>query len=274
MLAATLLALAAAVLHAAWNLWVKQSGDRWISLWGQMTAGGVLCAIVLVVTGIPDSLAWWPVVASGLIHVVYITTLARAYDVGDFSVTYPIARGAGALLAACGGVLFLDDTLTTASVAGIAMAVVGIFLLAGRADASHVRAALAVSVTIGAYSVVDGFGSRETGGNLYPLVLFVATGVCTTVAGIATGRARDMVAAMQVNAHKFALAGAASALTYWMVLIAMQKAPVGYVTALRESSVVIVALVGTRYLGEKDMKRRVFAACVVVSGLATLIAGR
>lgn len=273
-LAATLLALAAAVLHAAWNLWVKQSGDRWISLWGQMTAGGVLCAAVLVVTGIPDSLAWWPVVASGLIHVVYITTLARAYNIGDFSVTYPIARGAGALLAAFGGVLFLSDSLTPVSVAGIAMAVVGIFLLAGRADNSHVQAALLVSLTIGAYSVVDGFGSRETGGNLYPLVLFVATGACTTVAGLVMGRAHDMAVAMRTSAHKFALAGAASALTYWMVLIAMQKAPVGYVTALRESSVVIVALVGTRFLGEQDMKRRLFAACIVVSGLGTLIAGR
>jgi drug/metabolite transporter (DMT)-like permease len=59
-----------------------------------------------------------------------------------------------------------------------------------------------------------------------------------------------------------------------MVLIAMQKAPVGYVTALRESSVVIVALVGTKYLGESDVKRRVIAAGVVVAGLVVLIAGR
>jgi drug/metabolite transporter (DMT)-like permease len=59
-----------------------------------------------------------------------------------------------------------------------------------------------------------------------------------------------------------------------MVLIAMQQAPVGYVTALRESSVVIVALVGTRYLGESDMRRRVVAALVVLAGLAVLIAGR
>lgn len=273
-LAATLLALAAAVLHASWNLWVKQSGDRWISLWGQMTAGAVLCAAVLVFTGVPNTLAWWSVVASGTIHVVYITTLARAYNIGDFSVTYPIARGAGALLAACGGVLFLSDALTGVSVAGIALAVFGIFLLAGRADNSHVSAALVVSVTIGAYSVIDGYGSRETGGNLYPLVLFVATGITTTIAGIAMGRSKEMVAAMRVSAHKFALAGAASALTYWMVLIAMQKAPVGYVTALRESSVVIVALVGTRYLGERDMKRRLFAACVVLAGLVILIVGR
>lgn len=274
MLTATLLALAAAVLHASWNLWVKQSGDRWIALWGQMTAGGCVCAVILLFTGWPSNLAWWPVLSSGVIHVVYIGALARAYTIGDFSVTYPIARGAGALLAALGGVLFLNDHFTALSVFGIVFAIAGILLLAGKADASHVKAALLVSLTIGAYSVVDGHGSRLTGGNLYPLVLFVATAVSTTIAGIAMGRTRDMVSAMKSRAHWFVLAGSASALTYWMVLIAMQQAPVGYVTALRESSVVIVALVGTRYLGESDMRRRVVAALVVVAGLAVLIAGR
>jgi drug/metabolite transporter (DMT)-like permease len=273
-LAATLLALAAAVLHASWNLWVKQSGDRWIALWGQMTAGGFVSAVILIFTGWPSNLAWWPVLTSGVIHVVYIGALARAYTIGDFSVTYPIARGAGALLAALGGVLFLNDHFTALSVFGIVIAIAGILLLAGKADASHVKAALLVSLTIGAYSVVDGHGSRVTGGNLYPLVLFVATAVSTTITGIAMGRTRDMVSAMRSRSHLFVLAGSASALTYWMVLIAMQQAPVGYVTALRESSVVIVALVGTRYLGESDMRRRVVAALVVVAGLAVLIAGR
>ena len=274
MLTATLLALAAAVLHASWNLWVKQSGDRWIALWGQMTAGGFVSAVILIFTGWPSNLAWWPVLTSGVIHVVYIGALARAYTIGDFSVTYPIARGAGALLAALGGVLFLNDHFTALSVFGIVIAIAGILLLAGKADTSHVKAALLVSLTIGAYSIVDGHGSRVTGGNLYPLVLFVATAVSTTITGIAMGRTRDMVSAMRSRSHLFVLAGSASALTYWMVLIAMQQAPVGYVTALRESSVVIVALVGTRYLGESDMRRRVVAALVVLAGLAVLIAGR
>ena len=274
MLTATLLALAAAVLHASWNLWVKQSGDRWIALWGQMTAGGLLCAVILLFTGWPANLAWWPVAASGVIHVVYIYTLAQAYNIGDFSVTYPIARGAGALIAAIGGVLFLSDDLSALTFLGIMISVGGILLLAGRADNKHVGAALLVSLCIGAYSVIDGHGSRLTGGNLYPLVLFIATGITVSIFGIVTGRSRDMAVAMRSSWHRFSIAGAASVLTYWMVLIAMQKAPVGYVTALRESSVVIVALVGTKYLGESDMKRRVIAASVVVAGLVVLIAGR
>lgn len=273
-LTATLLALAAAVLHAGWNLWVKQSGDRWIALWGQMTCAGVVSAVALVALGGAHNIAWWQFITSGLIHVFYIGFLSRAYNMGDFSVTYPIARGAGALLAAVGGVLFLSDHLNAIMVFGIAISIFGIMLMAGRADNAHVRAALMVSCTIGAYSVVDSHGSRAMGGNLYPLLLFVATGISLTTVGLLRGRRHDMTTALKSTWRKFTIAGVASITTYWMVLIAVQKAPVGYVTALRESSVVIVALVGTRYLGEEDMKRRVIAASVVLLGLIVLVAGR
>jgi len=274
MLAATLLALAAAVLHAGWNLWVKQSHDRWIALWGQMTCAGIMCAVVLVGLGGAHNIAWWPLATSAVIHAFYVVFLARAYNRGDFSITYPIARGTGALLAAVGGVVFLSDTLSPLMLLGIAIAVLGILLLAGPADNSHVRAALMVSATIGAYSIIDSYGSRQMGGNLYPLLLFIGAGVTLSTYGFATGRRHDMTSALASTWKRFCVAGIASVATYWMVLIAVQKAPVGYVTALRESSVVIVALVGTRYLGEKDMKRRVFAACIVVAGLGVLIAGR
>jgi drug/metabolite transporter (DMT)-like permease len=274
MLAATLLALAAAVLHAGWNLWVKQSHDRWIALWGQMTCAGIMCSVLLIALGGANNIAWWPLAASSIIHLFYVVLLARAYNLGDFSVTYPIARGTGALVAAMGGILFLSDDLSVLMFIGIGIAVVGILLLAGPADNSHVIAALLVSVTIGAYSVVDSYGSRQMGGNLYPLLLFIGTGISLTTYGLATGRRHDMAIALASTWKRFCVAGIASAATYWMVLVAVQKAPVGYVTALRESSVVIVALVGTRYLGEKDMKRRVFAACIVVAGLGVLIAGR
>ncbi len=274
MLTATLLALAAAVLHAGWNLWVKQSHDRWIALWGQMTCAGIMCAVLLVALGGAHNIAWWPLVASATIHSIYVVLLARAYNLGDFSVTYPIARGTGALVAAIGGILFLSDHLSVLMFIGIGIAILGILLLAGPADNSHVVAALLVSFTIGAYSVVDSYGSRQMGGNLYPLFQSTLQAVTLSAYGLATGRRHDMATALASTWKRFSVAGIASVATYWMVLIAVQKAPVGYVTALRESSVVIVALVGTRYLGEKDMKRRVFAACIVVAGLGVLIVGR
>jgi len=274
MLTATLLALAAAVLHASWNLWVKQSGDRWIALWGQIFCAGIMCAVTLVALGGAHNIAWWAIIFTSQVHLTYYVVLARAYNLGDFSVTYPIARGAGALLAAIGGILFLSDHLSALMLLGIGISVVGIVLIAGPAHNSHVRAALLVSLTIGCYSIIDSQGSRSMGGNLYPLFLFVGTALSLTSFGLVTHRRNDMTLALQKSWKEFTIAGAASVATYWMVLIAVQQAPVGYVSAIRESSVVIVALVGTKYLGEKDMKRRVLSSVIVVVGLCVLIVGR
>lgn len=273
MLGATLLAIGAAFLHAGWNLAIKQSGDRWHALWGQFFVAGVGCTVlVFALGGVPAS-AWMWAAASGMTHVGYVFFLARAYDLGDFSVTYPIARGTGAVLAAVGGVVILDDSLSALAITGIAIAAVGLWLIAGPADNAHVRAALAVAATIGVYSVIDSHGSRETGGNLYPLTTFVACAVFTTAHGVATGRRESMLAALHARWLRFALAGGASVLTYWMVLIAVQRASVGYVTALRESSVVIAALVGVVTLKESDARRRIVAASITVAGLAILVAG-
>lgn len=180
-LAATLLALGAAVLHAAWNLWVKQSGDRWIALWGQMFAAGVGGLMVSLAVGIPDGFVWWPAVASGVIHLYYIVALARSYDLADFSVTYPIARGSGALLAAVGGVVLLDDHLSPLMVLGILVAVGGIVMLAGHADNAHARAALVVGSFIATYSLVDSHGSRVNDGHVYALLIFTTTAFFTTL---------------------------------------------------------------------------------------------
>ena len=150
MLTATILALVAAVLHAAWNLSVKQSvGDRFIALWGQLFIAGLLAAVVLAVGGgIPASGFIWAGL-SGLTHVPYCILLARADSVGDFSLAYPIARGGGALLAGIGGILLLGDSFTPVGVLGMLVVAAGLFALAGRGASAQVIVALGVAGTIG-----------------------------------------------------------------------------------------------------------------------------
>lgn len=113
MLLAAGLALCAAIFHASWNIAVKQTGDRFLALWAQFVFSGSAAMIILAVwsliDGIPD-IAWWWSIFSGCGHLPYVMLLARAYDKNDFSVTYPIARGAGALTAAILGLIFWATT--------------------------------------------------------------------------------------------------------------------------------------------------------------------
>ena len=275
MLTATILALVAAVLHAAWNLSVKQSvSDRFIALWGQFFFAGVLSAVVLVIGGgIPARGFVWAGMSS-LAHVPYCVFLAKAYNVGDFSRAYPIARGGGALLAGIGGIVLLGDTFTPIGVVGMAVVATGLITLAGRGASAQVFVALAVAATIGVYSVVDAKGIRSVDTPLYAAASFMCITATTTIYALGAGRASDMVVAARTYWRRFLILGIASSITYALVQIAFQHAAVGYVTCLRESSVVIAAFVGARYLGEGQALRRTAAAIVVVVGLLLLVLGQ
>ncbi len=277
MLTATLLALGAAVLHAGWNLVVKQSGDRWLALWGLFTAGGLIglpYTVIATVSGDLDLTAWSWAAASGVVHTIYIARLARTYEIADFSVTYPIARSTGALVAAIGGLVLLGDRLSTVSLIGIFVVLIGMAALSGHVQWRHVWPALIVGFLIGTYTVIDSQGARTTAGSAYAMAIFVTGGIGTTVHGVVGGKWKAMTGSIRESWRHYLLTGAASLITYWMVLLAVRRAPVGYVTALRESSVVFATFIGWKFLHERSGIRRITASLVMVAGLATLVVGR
>ena len=275
MLTATLLALAAAVMHAGWNLLVKQGGDdRFLLLWGQFSIAAVLCTPIVVGFGGVPKIAWLWVGVSGLSHLPYCLLLAKAYNHGDFSVVYPIARGGGAMLAAIGGVLFLADRISIQSALGIGVVVLGLVFLAGPFNAANkvsVLAALGVACTIGVYSVSDAKGIRASSTVLYALATHIGTAVTTTTYALATGRRHDMQRVLQTQWRRLTLAAMASTVTYALVQLAFKRAPVGYVSALRESSVVLAAFIGWRGLKEPVGTRRIGATLLVVAGMAIVV---
>jgi drug/metabolite transporter (DMT)-like permease len=269
-LLATVLALTSAGLHATWNLVAKRSADPLIALWGQFFVAGLVAAVVLAVTRPLPAEAWGWAAVTGVVHVPYLVALALAYERGDFSVAYPLARGGGALLAGIGGILLLGDDLDAWSVAAIVAVAIGMALLAVGAAPAQVAVALVVAVTIGTYTVVDAHAARDAG-NLYTFAVFLAAGTCATAYGLVVGRGREMVVAFSSQWRRFVGTAAMSMLTYGLVLAAVQRAPVGYVAALRESSVLVAAFLGWRYLSEGDVRRRTIAAAVILGGLVLLV---
>ena len=185
---------------------------------------------------------------------------------------HPIARGGGALLAAIGGMLLLDDELQLLSIVAILVIVGGMALLAVGAPPSQVMMALLVAATIGTYTVVDAHAARQFGGVLYVLGVFIMMGLCTTVTGVIGGRWGDLHTLTPDVWGRTGLAGIMTVVTYGLVLLAVQHAPVGYVAALRESSVLIATVVGWQMLGEQRGHVRTAAAGIIVTGLVLLVA--
>lgn len=272
MLTATLLALSAAVLHAGWNLAVKQTPhERFIALWAQFLFGGMFALIGLAVSGGMASSGWIWAVLSGCVHLPYLILLARAYNHGDFSQVYPIARGGGALLAAIGGIVLLGDPVKAWSITAIVIIALGLILLAGKWQGPAVLTAAGVAITICAYTLLDSKGSRSTDKLGYAFATGIATAAICSGYGVLTHRTDALRVALRVDWRRFALAGFASLLTYTLVLVAVRYASVGYVAALRESSVVLAALIGWRYLDEGHARRRLTASGIVLCGLVLLV---
>lgn len=275
MLLATLMALGAALLHAGWNFAVKRNVDSGLALWGQFFIAMLLATGALGLWWIIDGLprfAWQYTLLSGVTHLPYSLLLVRAYNTGDFSMSYPVARGGGAVGAALLGVLLLNDDLSWLTATGIVTAACGFFLLS-RGSLRQMHFALATATIIGVYTAIDATGVRNsTDPAAYALSIFVVTGIGLTAWTLATRRG-EMFRALHLQWRPFGFAAIGTLGSYCLTLLAMRLAPVGYVAVLRESSVLIAAFVGWKLLGETDHRRRIGGAAVVLVGLVTLVAG-
>lgn len=211
---------------------------------------------------------------SGVIHVGYVTFLVAAYRHGEFSLAYPLARGGGALVAAVGGGLFLGDHLSWPAWAAIGVVAAALASLVGRGvHRATVRDALLTGLAIGSYTLVDAHGSRlSTDPVAYGLLSTSTAAVGISVLFLARGRGPALVAAWPQHWKRWAAAGACTAVAYALVLVAVRHAAVGYVAVLRESSVVIGAFVGWRFLHEELGGRRLVSSLAILLGLLGLIA--
>ncbi len=273
MVTATVLALVAALLHAGWNLLIKTADDRDLAAWGQFVFGGVVLLPVLYWTGLPAAVTVWFLVPSAIIHVVYVRALVAAYEHGDFSLAYPLARGGGALTAALLAGVALGDGLGPAGWASLLVVTIGLAsLIRPGTPRIEVVYALVTAALIGTYTVIDADGARHTSnGFTYGVVLTALSGVALTISGVLRGRGPAFRASLRGSWPRYVISGVCLATAYSLVLVAVRYAPVGYVATLRESSVVLGAALGWLLLKERLGGRRLVSAAVVTAGLIALV---
>ncbi len=275
-LATTLLVLLAAVMHATWNALVKAGHDTLAMQTAVTVFSGLAIVPLLPFVPFPDEASWPFLILSILVHGFYYVFLINAYRHGGLSQVYPIARGAAPLLIALGAWAFADEQPSLVEWAGVVIVSAGIMSLAapgriaGGGEAKAVGFALATSVTIGLYSISDGMGVRRSAEPLsYIAWLFALDSIPVLFAGLWFRRGR-LVAAFGPTLARGGLGGVIASLGYGIVIWAMSHAPIAHVSALRETSVILAAVIGTLFLGEPFGARRIIAAAVVAAGAALL----
>ena len=269
------LVLAAALMHASWNLVVKASNDRLVAGWAQVFFGALIFLPFLVSMGIPWE-AWPFFVVSGGIHVAYSLSLVAAYERADLSFVYPIARGGAPVFVTVAAMVFLDDRPGMVGTIAVLVLVVGILFMARRGSGgAGLGWAMLTALLIASYTSLDGAAVRSLGESVsYTITVFLAGAVGFTPLVIRLRSWNGLVGAVAAEPGRYAFAGAASAGAYILVLIAARSAPLGLVAAVRETSVVFGALGGWLILGEPFGRRRLVAAAMIAAGLALLVSGQ
>ncbi|MCB1472011.1 MAG: EamA family transporter [Rhodobiaceae bacterium] len=270
--------LLAAFLHALWNALVKGSSDRATMLAG-VTAATALFGLAALFVADPPAPASWPyIVASVVIHWAYYALLYQAYRLGDLSQVYPISRGMAPALVAAGAFLVIGETMPVAAIAGLAAVSLGILILAmlrgaANADRRAVMVALVLGSVIAVYSVVDGIGIRLADSPLgYIAWLYLME--FPIAVWILWPRWRRREPFPRKRFAKGLMGGVFSVVAYGLALYATTIAPLGAVSAVRESSVVIAAIIGLVVFRERPWPGRLLAAAIVAGGVVLLASAR
>ncbi len=272
--------LAGALLHAGWNALVKSSGDKELDTALVHTMGALVALPVALALGPPSSACWPYLAASLVIHVGYYIALAGAYQHGELGHTYPIMRGFAPLLVALASGSLIGETPSAAAWLGVLGITVGVALvgLSHPGEALHHRKALgfafANAAIIACYTLVDGLGVRISADPVRYVLWLVALDAFAYPGLVAwrRGRAGRLAAVPYVRRRwpVAALGGMASIGSYGIALWAMTLAPVASVAALRETSVLFAAVLGTVLLKERFGLQRALGTLVVVAGVVAL----
>jgi drug/metabolite transporter (DMT)-like permease len=290
-LSVTLAVLAAAVTHATWNAIAHGIKDQ-VLAFGLIGAGSIAVAVPLVVVApFPLGGCWPYLLASVFIHVFYNLLLMRSYRYGQFGQVYPLARGTSPLVVTALAVVFAAERPSLPQILGVLVVSCGLAVLvfAGRragtpgspdstsagSGSGPSRAALlaagATGLTIAAYTTVDGLGVRLSGSSVaYIGWLMLLESMCVPLWALMRRR-REVVTGTSRRVLLSGLsAGALAVLAYGLVLWAQTRGALAPIAALRETSVIFGAIIGTAVFREPFGRSRIAATVLVVIGVLLL----
>ena len=267
------LALAAAFVHALWNVLLARARD--------IEAATAVALVVAVATfALPAAAFWnvdgrvWPyVVGSAAFELVYFALLAAAYRRAEFSVVYPIARGSAPVLVLVVAVAVLRSSTSWEQAAGVALVAGGIVFVRGFHQGLK-RGGVAFGLTIGSciacYTLIDKTGIAYATPISYLELSMMPPAIAYAVA-VAWSKGLD---ALRAETNPAAVvAGLATFGAYALVLAALERAPAASVAAVRETSVVIAIALASVFLKERVGWARMAGAVVIAAGIGLVSLG-
>jgi len=264
--------LGAALLHATWNALIKVGTSKMTGMVIMTAVQGTAGLLIALGRPLPEGTVWLWLVASGVLHAVYKLFLAYAYENGDLSRVYPIARGVAPLIVLALGAILLADDISMPAYAGIVVLGLGILMMANGVFASGENRrllpfALCSAMATAGYSLVDGMGARAAGDAATFVAWLFAFDAALMLPVAAALRGPAIFRAPPRSWGLGAIAAAGSYGAYAIAVWAMTEAPIALVAALRETSILFAVAMGAFFFGERLDKAKIAAAALIVAGM-------
>jgi drug/metabolite transporter (DMT)-like permease len=278
-IAALILLFFSASMHAMWNFLLKSSDEKYIAMGWQVILSGIFSLGFIFFTGLPPRSMWLFAVLSMILEAIYFILLCIAYSDHDFSLVYPIARGAAPALLVLWSAIFLQEKLTTGGYIGLAMITGGILvigattLIQSNGEKPHLRGiltALSVALIISIYTFIDGHAVKNGPALPYGLSMFIMVPFVTTPYLARRYGINQFVAVWKKNRGYLLIGGVLGLVAYMLALFAYTFAPLSYSGAIREVSAVIGAFLGWRFLKEEMGGVRVVGSAIVFAGVLVI----
>jgi drug/metabolite transporter (DMT)-like permease len=266
------LTLAAAVLHAGWNVLLAGARDVRAATTVALSLSVVFVAPVAAATWRVDAAAVPWIAASAALELAYFVLLTTAYARSDVSLVYPIARGSAPVLVLAATVL-AGESLGVAGATGVLLVAAGVVLVRGVrgvVDAHGVGLAVAIGGTIAGYTLADKQGLEHAA--VVPYLELVLAPVAAAILAVEAraGRLHSVRAAV---GRRTVVAAVASFGAYALVLAALTRAPAAAVAAVRETSILFAVALGAGVLREQVGPLRAVGAVLVAAGVALVALG-
>ena len=262
-------------MHASWNALIKSGGDPWLRMGVAIGASGFIGLALIPFSGLPSPASWPFLLGSVAIHQAYFVSVCFGYRYGDLSQVYPIQRGIAPILVAITGYFFVGETLNTQGMIAVSLICLAILSLAfGRnfhfTGGRAVPIALFTGTLIAGYTVVDGVGGRLSD-NVFGYIVWLSALEAIPFTLLVIWLAKRNPQRINQQHVLTGIGGGVMAFcAYGLVIWAMSLSHLTYVSALRETSVILAAWMGSRMLREPFGKHRIVASCLVAIGVLLL----
>lgn len=277
------LVLAAAVFHAVWNLAAKASrGDTTVFVWMYYSLGCLISLPLGVILMIRSNAAYgWELLiaclVTALLHIGYAMLLQTGYRKAELGVVYPVARGVGPMLTILVAVVLLGERPEPIALVGGLVILGGILVVTGRSLfqrtaglATGLYYGAVTGAAIAAYTLWDNFAVSTL--SIEPVLYFGLSGAAQSLLMLpwVLRRRSQIRPTWRTDRRQAVIVAVLSPLAYILVLYAMTTTSVALVAAVRESSIIIGALLAWWLFGEQDPVRRVLGAVVVACGIGLI----